>query len=149
METCLVPHRAREKKINNWKIGEKSLRAQCEPPLKNYRLTISGNRHRSYVQWTGCVVCTVCALLSRVAWWTFQISPGFCALRLLYGCTTIVSFFAEQKKTIFIARSTGSIHIIQCWCIPSVYLNLYGNYSLALSCARVYPYSDALNTLSP
>lgn len=135
----------REKKINNWKIGEKNLKAQCEPPLKNYRLTISGNRHRSYdtVNWV-CGVRCVCALLSRMAWWTLcvllvtlsHLSRFLCATLIArLHCSRFFSVFLLKKKTIFIARSTGSIpkHITQCWCIPSVYLNLYGNQSLPLS----------------
>lgn len=152
----------REKKINNWKIGEKNLKAQCEAPLKNYRLTISGNRHRSYdtVNWVCGVRCVCVCVHCYLAWHDelcvfclllSHISPGFCALRLLYGCTAVVSFllFLLKKKTIFIARSTGSIpkHITQCWCIPSVYLNLYGNQSLSLSLPLSCACGDALNTL--
>lgn len=102
----------REKKINNWKIGEKNLKAQCEPPLKNYRLTISGNRHRSYEQWTGCVVCGVCVcivishgMMNFVCFACYSLTSLQVFVRYAYCTGALQSFlfffFAEEKNNLY------------------------------------------------
>lgn len=98
MKTCLVPHRthvvlarkkAKKKATNNCPT------AQCEQLLKNYRVSKSGNRHRSRTNSELCVyecivisygmmnfVCFLLVTLSHLS--RFSTVYTACALRLLY-----------------------------------------------------------------